>query len=128
MNFLVDTNGWLAFLQNAPELSSHAADLMEREGSNCFVSIASLWEAAIKVGKGKLILPYDLRLDLPRIFAQNGFEILPLSPVCVLAVRDLLPLHGDPFDRIQVCQAQESNLIMISRDPIFEKYGLKRIW
>ena len=43
-------------------------------------------------------------------------------------VRDLEPLHGDPFDRIQIVQARRRGLEVISADPVFERYGLKRAW
>jgi PIN domain nuclease of toxin-antitoxin system len=36
--------------------------------------------------------------------------------------------HGDPFDRLLVAQAQEESLPIVSRDPAFDAYGIKRIW
>ncbi|MCX6936051.1 MAG: hypothetical protein NTZ01_07690 [Verrucomicrobia bacterium] len=41
---------------------------------------------------------------------------------------NLPPHHGDPFDRIQVCQAQEIGVVVVSRDSSFDQYGVKRIW
>ena len=98
------------------------------DSRQCFVSIASVWEAAIKVGLGKLNLPYDIRNDLPRIFEENGFEVIGLDLDSVAAVKDLEPIHGDPFDRIQVIQARKFGMEIISRDPVFDRYGLRRIW
>lgn len=101
---------------------------MESSDTDCYVSIASIWEAAIKVGLGKLGLPYDLEQDLPRILDDNGFELLGLEMPDVTGMRDLEFVHGDPFDRIQVIQARRRKLQVISRDPVFDRYGLKRIW
>lgn len=127
MSLLIDTNGWLAFFEDSPILSETAADLMESE-EPCYVSIASVWEAAIKVAMGKLKLPYDLRSDLPRLLDENGFQLLPLEIDDATSVSDLPHHHGDPFDRVMVVQALRRNLRVISRDPIFDQYGLRRIW
>ena len=128
MRYLVDTNAWIALLEDSPGLSNRAADLMESGRNNCFVSLASVWEAAIKVGLGKLKLGYSLDTDLPRLFAENGFEIITPDWRAVTAVQHLETVHGDPFDRIQVVQARQRGLDIISRDPVFDRYGLRRIW
>lgn len=94
----------------------------------CSISIASIWEAAIKVALGKLRLPYDLRHDLPRLIEDNGFILLPIATDDATFVCDLPHHHGDPFDRLMTAQAMRRNLRVISSDPVFERYGLRRIW
>ena len=128
MRYLIDTNAWIGFLAGDRDFGPHARDVMENEPWECQVSLASIWEAAIKVGLGKLKLPYSLDEDLPRIFDENGFEILVPDWSTVTAVQHLEHLHGDPFDRIQVAQARQRRLDMISRDPVFDRYGLRRVW
>ena len=128
MKYLVDTNAWIALLEDAPILSECAAEMMESSESECFVSLASVWEAAIKVGLGKLKLPYSLDRDLPRLFEQNGFDVIVPDWRDVTAVQHLDRHHGDPFDRIQVVQARHRGLDIISRDPVFDRYGLRRVW
>ena len=98
------------------------------ESWECGVSIASIWEAAIKVGLGKLKLPYDLAGDLSRILEDNGFEVLPVEFADAVGVRDLEQVLGDPFDRIQAVHAKRRRLCVISRDPVFDRYGILRIW
>jgi len=98
------------------------------EKVDCFVSIASIWEAAIKVGLGKLKLPYDLEKDLPRLLDDNGFELINIELVDAVAARELDRLHGDPIDRIQVIQARRRGWKIISRNPVFDRYGLSRVW
>lgn len=128
MRYLVDTNAWIALFEDSPRLSDKAATLMESATAECFVSIASVWEAAIKVGLGKLVLPYDMERDLPRIFEENGFSVIGIEYSEAVAVRDLPRLHGDPFDRIMVMQARTRRFEVISADPVFDHYGLSRIW
>ena len=127
MSYLIDTNGWIAFFEDDPVLSEEAATVME-SGADCFISTASIWEAAIKVGNGKLELPYDLKHDLPRLIEQNGFGLLGIELADVVEVKDLARHQGDPFDRIMAVQARRRGWQVISRDPVFDTYGLRRVW
>jgi PIN domain nuclease of toxin-antitoxin system len=128
VRYLVDTNAWIGFLDGRADFSGLAKALLIEEPDECVISIASIWEAAIKAGIGKLKLPYDLETDLPRILEDNGFELLGVEIGDAAGVRALEPVHGDPFDRIQVVQARRRRLQIISRDPVFDRYGLKRVW
>ncbi len=128
MTYLVDTNAWIGFLEGDPRFGKEAKRLMVERSEECVVSVASIWEAAIKVSLGKLKLPYDLRTELPDLLDQNGFETLGIAQTDALAVRDLERIHGDPFDRMMAVQALERGLRVISRDPMFDRYGLRRIW
>ena len=128
MKYLVDTNAWIGFLEGDRGFGRRAKDIMQHEAWECGISFASVWEAAIKVGLGKLTLGYSLESDLPRLLEENGFEMIPPDWRTVTAVQHLEPVHGDPFDRIQVIQARHRGLKVISRDPVFDRYGLRRVW
>jgi len=128
VSYLIDTNGWIGFFEGRKSYGPSAKSLVMERQDTFFVSIASIWEASIKVGIGKLKLPYDLAADLPRIMDDNGFELLPVDFDDAVGVRALERVHGDPFDRIQVVQARRRGLQVISSDPVFERYGLKRVW
>jgi Uncharacterized protein conserved in bacteria len=128
VRYLVDTNAWIGFLEGERGFGRRAKEIMLHEPWECSVSLASVWEAAIKVGLGKLKLPYSLDLDLPRLFKQNGFNVITPDWRAVTAVQHLEPIHGDPFDRIQVIQARLRGLDILSRDPVFDRYGLRRVW
>ena len=128
MKYLLDTNAWIAFFQDSKDLSDQAAEIMESDSGRCWISLASVWEAAIKTGLGKLKVDYDLEKDLSRLVERNGFHFLGLELGDAAAVQALEQIHRDPFDRIQVCQARRLGSTVLSSDPVFEKYGLKRIW
>ena len=128
MKYLLDTNAWIAFFQDSKDLSEPAAEIMESDSGRCWISLASVWEAAIKIGLGKLKVDYDLEKDLSRLVERNGFHFLELELGDASAVQALEQIHRDPFDRIQVCQARRLGSTVLSSDPVFEKYGLKRIW
>jgi len=128
VSYLVDTNAWIGFWEGRKDFSPSAKRIMIDSPESCFISIASIWEASIKMGLGKLKLPYDLKADLPGLLDENGFVLLPIELDDALGVDDLPPHHGDPFDRIMVIQAMRRSLRVISRDPAFDRYGLRRIW
>ena len=124
MKYLLDTNAWIAFFQDSKDLSDQAAEIMESDSGRCWISLASVWEAAIKIGLGKLKVDYDLEKDLSRLVERNGFHFLGLELGDAAAVQALEQIHRDPFDRIQVCQARRLGSTVLSSDPVFEKYGL----
>ena len=110
------------------DFGSDAKSVMIDAPQLCFISTASVWEAAIKLGLGKLVLPYDLKVDLPKLILQNGFQNVGIDFEDAVEAKDLSRIHGDPFDRIQAIQAQRHCWQVISSDPIFENYELKRVW
>ncbi|HMO50845.1 MAG TPA: type II toxin-antitoxin system VapC family toxin [Kiritimatiellia bacterium] len=128
MNYLVDTNAWIGFFEGRRDFGKNARKMMSQTPGRCFISIAGIWEAAIKIGLGKLILPYRLNEDLPGLLAENGFQVLAIEWSDAAMMHDLERHHGDPFDRIQIMQARRRGWAVISRDPVFERYGLSRIW
>lgn len=128
MKYLIDTNAWIGFFEGEPSFSPKVREVMTYENWDCVISLASIWEAAIKVGLEKLKLGYDLETELPAILEENGFTLLPIEYADTVGVRNLPHTHGDPFDRIQAVQAESRNLTVLSRDSVFDAYGLKRIW
>ena len=128
MNYLIDTNAWIGFFEGQSDFGKIARALMQEKSACCHISVASVWEAAIKVEIGKLKLPYDLEADLPAMVEANGFQFFPMEVADALAVRNLERIHGDPFDRIMVVQARRRGWRVISRDAVFDAYGIPRIW
>lgn len=101
---------------------------MEDANNELFLSIASLWEIAIKISIGKLE-PYQ---TFDNIFVQhlerNNIQLLPISVEHLAAVSQLPRHHGDPFDRLLIAQAQVENLSIISADAAFDAYDVTRLW
>jgi PIN domain nuclease of toxin-antitoxin system len=123
---LLDTHAFLWWCEDSPELSPKARKVMTEQ--DCFVSFASFWEIAIKVSTGKLRLPASVERYIPDQMSLNGFEQLELSFRQIARTAKLPWPHRDPFDRILVAQAQEEKLSIVSRDPVFEAYGIERVW
>jgi len=94
------------------------------EGADVTVSVASLWEIAIKTALGKLDAPDDL----PARVGEMGFEMLPVEPDHAWAVRSLPHHHSDPFDRLLIAQAQAERMPIVTADPAFAAYDVPVVW
>jgi PIN domain nuclease of toxin-antitoxin system len=105
-------------------LSNKAREEIEAESAINFVSIASIWEMALKVSLKKLVLriPFNQFLDE---LTNNGFQILPITVEDTLYVSTLPFHHRDPFDSILLSQAITNKLTLISRDAHFRVIRLK---
>ena len=126
MPVLLDTHAFLWWCEDSPELSQQARKVMTAE--DCFVSYASFWEIAIKVNLGKLRLPGIPDRYLASQMSLNGFEQMEISFRQIMRCASLAQHHGDPFDRLLVAQSQEEDLPLVSRDAVFDVYGVERIW
>jgi len=95
--------------------------------NNIYVSIASLWEIAIKLNIGKLFLTKPLDVFIQELELYN-FQILPIKTNHLIKYSKLQIIHRDPFDRILISQALYEELPIISKDKVFDSYSIIRIW
>jgi PIN domain nuclease of toxin-antitoxin system len=102
---LLDTHAFLWWCEDSPELSRRARKAIH--DNDCFVSLASFWEIAIKVSLDKLRLPAIPERYLPDQMSLNGFDQLEIGFRQVMRCATLPRHHGDPFDRLLVAQTQE---------------------
>ena len=111
MRLLLDTHVLLWWLTDA-KLSPRAREALADPENKLFVSAATTWELVIKAGLGRLTLPEALT----EVLAEQDLLPLPVTIAHSLAVRDLPPLHRDPFDRLLVAQAGYEGLTLVTRD------------
>lgn len=126
MAILLDTHAFIWWCADSPELSPAARKAIEAE--DCFVSLASFWEMAIKANLGKLHLPTSIERYIPDQMSLNGFDSLEIGFRAIARCATLQRHHADPFDRLLVAQAQEAGLPIVSRDAHLDAYGVDRIW
>lgn len=120
MKLLLDTHVLLWWAEEREELSG-AARLALADGNNAvYVSAVTAWEMAIKHATGKLKTPDDL----PGLLAANNFMELPVTIDHAMEVKSLPLHHRDPFDRMLAAQARTDRLTLVSRDPVFRRYGI----
>jgi PIN domain nuclease of toxin-antitoxin system len=65
MRLLLDTHSFLWFVDGSPQLSAAARILIEDAVNDVFLSVASVWEIAIKIGAGKLDLGQPIERRIP---------------------------------------------------------------
>ncbi len=126
MNLLIDTHTFLWFVNDDPQLSTGAATLLESDNS-VFLSIASLWEIAIKVSIGKLTLSQPFEQFMPEQLALNDITVLPIRIVDCHQLIGLPFHHRDPFDRIILAQALVEGVPVVSIDTAFDAYAVNRL-
>lgn len=78
MDILLDTHTFIWFFNGDEQLSLKAKKLIEDSKNKKFVSIASIWEVAIKIGLKKLIFDGSTS-EVVELIDKNGFKILQIS-------------------------------------------------
>lgn len=131
MNLLLDTNAFLWAFGGTANLSATVKDALENPDNPLFLSAISPWEILIKVGKGKLKidtrgLPVEHFLAVQR--EALGIKSLPVTEATVMQLPKLPPIHGDPFDRLLICQAIEHGLILVTPDRHIQRYPIRTLW
>ena len=128
MRLLLDTHTFIWYVTDNPRLSANVKRLIEDENNEKLVSIASIWEMAIKhsIGRLNFSLPFmefvRQQLDVSNI----GLLEINLDHIEVVAS---LPLHHrDPFDRLIIAQSMAEQIPVLSVDAIFDAYAIARLW
>jgi PIN domain nuclease of toxin-antitoxin system len=128
VRLLLDTHAFLWWVGADRRLSRKARSAVGAGRNECFVSLATAWEIAIKASLGSLRVDASLERFLPDQIAANGFQPLPIDLRHTARVATLPFHHRDPFDRLLVAQALEEELAVVTADPVFAEYGVKRVW
>lgn len=121
--YLMDTCAFLWFLEDSMALSKDAKKTME-ESENLYLSVASLWEIAIKKSIHKLNIEKSI-IELEKICLDLHIEILPIKSQYLERIQKLPMIHGDPFDRLIIATALEEELVLITQDAKIAQYDIK---
>lgn len=120
MRLLLDSHVLLWWLDGGERLGPAAVEAVADGGNDAIVSVATLWELAIKQGTGELEIDGDLRVHL----LDEGFTELPVTGPHAHAVAGLPPHHRDPFDRMLVAQARVEGLTLVTADRRLASYDV----
>ena len=131
MRLLLDTHTFLWLADGSPRLSATATGLLTDPANDLLLSMASVWEIAIKVNIGKLALASPYPAYIADAVSGYRLTLLPL-------VQDdcdfysTLPFphanHRDPFDRMLIVQSLRLGLPVVGVDANFDAYGVTRLW
>ena len=128
MRLLLDTHSLLWFALGDEQCSAAARQIIEDAANEKWVSPASHWELAIKVGLGKYTLPGPFEEFVHSAVDGNGFQTLPILPKYTSLLVQLPHHHRDPFDRMIIAQAIVEGMTVVSCDKAFDAYPVKRVW
>lgn len=125
MRVLLDTHIALWAIADDPRLPDLARSIIDDPENAIVVSAATIWEISIKnaLSRGG---PNDVTIsgaEAMAFFQEAGFDLLAITPAHAAAVRDLPPLHADPFDRMLIAQALAEPLRLMTRDARIIAYG-----
>jgi PIN domain nuclease of toxin-antitoxin system len=120
VNLLLDSHTLLWALHAPDRLKPEAAEAIRDPRRAVFYSAASAWELELKAARGKLTLPAGW-LDAAD---ATGFLQLPVTASEARASAHLPWHHSDPFDRVLIAQAVAHGLMLATRDPLMQPYGV----
>ncbi|MBU6372918.1 MAG: type II toxin-antitoxin system VapC family toxin [Alphaproteobacteria bacterium] len=126
MNLLLDTHIAIWALEDNPRLSPAARALILDPSATVHVSVASLWEIAIKhaLPQGRRAMPVSASTAEAALRA-SGYAVLPITSAHVLATEGLPRLHEDPFDRLLVAVARAEPLRLVTHDARLADYDVQ---
>ena len=127
MKYLLDTHVVLWVGKGSTRLSEKAKKIVLNVNVEKYVSIASVWEVAIKIGNKKL----DITGGLPefiKMIDDNGFYTLSVEREYLLSLRALPDYHKDPFDRLLLATAMTEGMTLVTSDENIHKYGVRHVW
>ena len=127
MNILLDTHAAIWFFEGDERLSKSAADAICNLDNMIYISVASLWEIALKLGNDKLT--FDDGFDgFMNAIRKNEFVLLEVEPKHIKAVMNLPQIHRDPFDRMLIAQAMTEGMAIVTIDANIMKYNIGTVW
>lgn len=130
MRLLLDTHALLWLVEGSPNLSAPAQLALADPANELFLSVASVWELAIKTTspKQRLILSDPLDTYIAKWTAAYQLTQLPIQTAHALGVAALPDHHRDPFDRILIAQALAEGMTVVSGDNKFPAYPVSILW
>ncbi len=128
MRLLLDTHAFLWWVAGEDRLGVRARRAMADPETECLLSLASVWEMAVKISLGKLRITGELGRFVSEHLAANAFRALPIDIRHAARVATLPFHHRDPFDRLLAAQAIEEAVGIVSADRVFAQYGVTRVW
>ncbi len=128
MRLLLDTHAFIWWVSGNERLPRSVRHAIGDHANDVFVSAVSAWEIVTKHRKGKLPEADVLAGDVAGSIANEGFDELPITVADAARAGGLPGPHGDPFDRMLIAQAQARNLVLVSNESTFDRYGVHRLW
>ena len=124
MELLLDTCTFLYAIFDDEKLPKHIKDIISNPDNDVFVSIASLWEIAIKNSKRPETMPYSVE-EICNLMNQTDYSFLPIHYTHFFNLKEIIAqqIHRDPFDHLLLATAKSENFHLITCDENMKKYN-----
>jgi PIN domain nuclease of toxin-antitoxin system len=124
MRILLDTHIFLWFITGDSRLVVKIRDNIQNPDNDIYLSVVSIWESIIKYQQGRLPLPESPETYLPRQRERHQITSLAIDESSVARLIQLPAIHGDPFDRMLICQALQHDLTIATVDTKIRSYSV----
>ena len=128
MQLLFDTHALIWWLTDSSRLPEAVRRAIFDPSNDKLISAATAWEITTKHRLGKLPGSDFIASDFSAVIARQGFEELSITVEDAARAGALAGPHRDPFDRILIAQTLARNLVLISNETLFDRYGVRRLW
>ncbi len=128
MRLLLDTHTFLWWVINDGRLPQAARRAIADDDNDVLISAASAWEITTKHRLGGLPGAELIATDIAGAIANQGFGALAITVDAAARAGALPGPHRDPFDRMLIAQALTHNLVFVSNESRFDRYGVRRLW
>jgi PIN domain nuclease of toxin-antitoxin system len=120
VKYLIDTQIFIWSLKDRKQINPKIWEILLSLDNDIYLSMASMWEIAIKETKGRLEIPTD-----PLRAAQStGLEIMDIKYAHIQDIKALPNIHSDPFDRLIIATARCEKMQIITSDKAFKHYDV----
>jgi PIN domain nuclease of toxin-antitoxin system len=127
MDFLLDTHAFIWFINGDKSLPDGVVRAIKNVENQCFFSVASIWEIAIKMKLDKIQLKAGFN-NITEFCLENDIALLPITFAHLQQLNKLPLHHRDPFDRLIISQGIAEKLTLLTRDDSFKLYKVKCLW
>lgn len=128
MRALLDTHAFLWWMTDSGLLPEEVRHMIADESNEVLVSAASAWEITTKHRLGKLPEAGPIAADVAGVIADQDFAALAITVEDAARAGALPGPHRDPFDRMLIAQSLSRNLVLVSNETLFDRYGIQRLW
>jgi PIN domain nuclease of toxin-antitoxin system len=128
VRLLLDTNVLFWWLIDEVKLSPEAHDAVGAKDNEVYVSVASAWEMAIKVGLGKWPEAQALLSNFEGEVRAESFRLLPISVAHAREAGLMRTPHRDPFDKSLAAQSILEGLTIVTADAALPSLGAPCLW
>lgn len=115
MKLILDTHVIIRLVNGDSSIDPEIVQLIDDKSNQKYVSVASLWEIAIKVSINKLKMRGSIS-EIIKLLSENDISIVDIKPLHLEHLILLPFIHKDPFDRLIIAQARTENWQIITDD------------